>query len=639
MRPSLPPASVIPLLLLGLLHGTSDAQAESGPPLTSERQLTEARLPPTSSNRLSAAFDGANFLLVWSDVRGATPDIYGARISPAGELLAPGVFPISTAANEQQAPDVAFNGITFLVTWSDHRAGDAWSIYGARVTTTGTLLDANGLLLSLGLVGAEKYTPSVACTGTECLVTWSDRRTNSSWDILGVAVDANGVVTSAGDQVISGVNRGQFSPELVRVDTSYFAAWSDQRDFPDYGVYGTPINRSGQPTGSAGTGLGLKVSDASERPALVWDGANTWVAWTNTLASPSAPAIHLRSTQAAGGPVTMGEFTRRPALAFDGTSVWLAYESELPNLEHRVVARRFTRAGQAVDSAPFVLSGADPGASVPHLASDGQGHVLVAYASHEPGVPHEAVERLFYRVATALPAGAVCTGDAECASGTCASGRCCDRRCDQACETCLRAEGASADGVCGPAASRVCRAAASVCDVEERCTGRATTCPQDALARDDTACGEELVCRAGACQPTPPSFRGRLKARAVCGAAAEYHPNHSPDVLGAGPFTFSVDQGPEGLAVDPATGALQWIPDRSVQGSFTAQLHVTGPGGTAVEPMSIDVDCPGPIALDVACGCSGGGEGPWLWVLPGLLAWAWRRRVSPRCCAENRRSG
>jgi MYXO-CTERM domain-containing protein len=534
-----------------LLIATSAARAASLPSLTPERQLTGAQLPPANTDRLSAAFDGTGFLLVWADQRGSSLDIYGARISRGGELLEPGAFPISTAVNEQSSPDVAFNGTHFLVTWNDHRTGNAWSIYAARVSTTGTVLDATGLPLSIGTTGEEKFVPSVACEGAECLVIWSERRSGSSWDILGVTVDASGAVTSAADQVISGVNRGQFVPELTRERTGYFAAWSDQRDFPDYGIHGASITRSGQAGNPSGMVLGSRISDTFERPALAWDGTNTWVAWTNTLLTPSTPTIYLRTTQGAAVAVTSGELTRRPALAFDGTWVWLAYESELPTAEHGVAARRFTTAGQAVDTAPFSLSGTDPGASVPHLASDGQGHVLVAYASHAPGAQHDTLDRLFYRVATALPGGAECSQDTLCASGTCTSGRCCDRRCDQACETCLHAEGASADGVCGPA-TRVCRAAASVCDVEERCDGKATTCPADERAKDETACGTELVCRAGGCQPLTP---------------------------------------------------------------------------------------PEPLELRVGCGCSGGGEGPWLLVLPGLLAGAWRRRVSPRCCAESRRSG
>ncbi len=639
MRPSCLPVCLLPLLLSGLLLAASDAQAETVPSLSAAQQLTGARLPAPGSDRLSAAFDGTNFLLVWADVRSGAPDIYGARISLTGELRDPGAFPISTAPDEQSVPDVAFNGTSFLVTWNDHRAGDAWHIYAARVSTTGTVLDPNGLVLSGGPTGTQKFVPSVDCVGAECLVIWSERRPNTSWDILGVTVNALGVVTSAGDQVISTVSQGQFVPELTREGTGFFAAWSDQRSAADFGIYGTPVTRLGQPAAAAGTALGLRENSTYERPALAWDGANTWVAWTHTLLTPSTPSIMLGKTQTVWEAVTTGEVTRRPALAFDGTSLWLAYESDLPNGEHRVVARRFTRDRQAVEAAPFLLSGTDPGASVPHLASDGQGHVLVAYASHDPSVPHDTVDRLFYRVATALPGGAVCTGDTECSSGTCVNGKCCDRRCDQACETCLRAEGASADGVCSPAAPRVCRAAASVCDVEERCDGKAVTCPEDGVARDDTKCGTELVCRAGACEPTPPRFRGALKANAVCGAAAEYQQKGAPAVTGAGPFAFSVEQGPEGLTVDPATGALQWIPTRAEKGSHTVQLRATGPGGTAVETLSIDVECPEPHDLRVACGCSGGGEGVWLWALPGVLAWARRRRVSPRCCAGSRRSG
>ncbi|MDY7226215.1 putative Ig domain-containing protein [Hyalangium rubrum] len=619
------PPRILALLLLALLFAPLEARPQGAPLLTPEQQLPGAQLP-VELNRLSAAFDGTNFLLVWSDVRGSDPDIYGARISVAGELLAPGAFPISTAPGEQSFPDVAFNGTNFLVTWNDSRTGDASNIYGVLVSTAGAIRDPGQFKLSTGPSGTEKYVPSVDCVGSECLVIWSERRATTSWDILGVTVNASGTVTSAGDQVISGVNRGQYVPEVVRAGPGYVAAWSDQRDASAYGIYGVEVSATAQPATATGTDIEAQASSTYERPALVWDGTSTWAAWTNTLLNPSAPAIHLRGTPSSTQAVTFGEVTRNPALAFDGHWLWVAYEFELPNAEHGVNARRFDRNGLAVETAPFPLSGTDPGASVPHLASDGQGHVLVVYASHDLAAPHATTDRLIYRVATSLAPGAVCGGDAECSTGTCADGRCCDRRCDGVCETCRLAEGASADGVCGLATARVCRPAASTCDVAERCDGNQKGCPADVLAADETSCGTEAVCRAGGCQFLPPRFLALSRAQAVCGQAARYEGDTPPTVAGAGPYTFSVEGGPEGLTVEPSTGALRWVPERAAKGSHSAALRVTGPGGSAVETLSITVECPEPHDLRVACGCTGGGEGPWLLALSGLLAGAWRRR-------------
>ena len=71
------------------------------------------------------AFDGTNYLVVWTDYRGGATKVYGARVSPDGTVLDQSGFAISAAGS---APAVAFDGTNYLVVWSDQD-----SIVGARV--------------------------------------------------------------------------------------------------------------------------------------------------------------------------------------------------------------------------------------------------------------------------------------------------------------------------------------------------------------------------------------------------------------------------------------------------------------------------------------------------------------------------
>ena len=57
-------------------------------------------------------------------------------------------FPISNAPSSQWGPHIAFDGTNAFVVWSDGRSGNG-DIYGARVSQAGTVLDPQGIAVSL----------------------------------------------------------------------------------------------------------------------------------------------------------------------------------------------------------------------------------------------------------------------------------------------------------------------------------------------------------------------------------------------------------------------------------------------------------------------------------------------------------
>ncbi len=86
-------------------------------------------------------------------------DIYGARVSQGGIVLEPNGIPISTEYYEQMAPSVTFDGTRYFVVWEDWRSGWDGDIYGARVLTSGVVVDTYGLELVNQL--ASRYLPKV----------------------------------------------------------------------------------------------------------------------------------------------------------------------------------------------------------------------------------------------------------------------------------------------------------------------------------------------------------------------------------------------------------------------------------------------------------------------------------------------
>ena len=96
----------------------------------------------------AVAFDGTNYLVVWTDLRsGTSSDIYGARVSRAGTVREPAGFAISAAPGDQDSPQVAVNG-SFLVVWRDRRSGTNWDVYGNRVNGAGGVLDGDGFAIA-----------------------------------------------------------------------------------------------------------------------------------------------------------------------------------------------------------------------------------------------------------------------------------------------------------------------------------------------------------------------------------------------------------------------------------------------------------------------------------------------------------
>ncbi len=78
---------------------------------------------------------------------------------------------VSSAADVQITPEVAYGNDNYMVVWADARIGDDFNIYGARVSPDGTVLDPDGILIGRDS-NEGQYEPSIAFTGTRFFVVW-----------------------------------------------------------------------------------------------------------------------------------------------------------------------------------------------------------------------------------------------------------------------------------------------------------------------------------------------------------------------------------------------------------------------------------------------------------------------------------
>jgi len=196
----------------------------------------------------SIGFDpvAQRFLVAWTDYRSGTEyDIYGQIVSADGTLIG-GDIPISTAVDDQDVLSLAYDPVfqRFLVVWMDYRSGTEYDIYGQIVSPDGTLIGGN---FTISTAADWQDWPSVAYdpVAQRFLVAWSDYRSGTDYDIYGQLVSTDGTLIG-GDFSISTAAYDQWGPSLAYdpVGQHFLMVWTDTRnttDWPEYDIFGRPI--------------------------------------------------------------------------------------------------------------------------------------------------------------------------------------------------------------------------------------------------------------------------------------------------------------------------------------------------------------------------------------------------------------
>jgi hypothetical protein len=191
-------------------------------------------------------FGGAGHLVVWSDIRPdpviyRDSDIYGARVDVSGTVLDPDGIVISTADNMQVDPAVAFDGENYLVIWGDARNSPPFNIYGARITVSGAVLDADGIKISAAAsYGGYPTSLDVGFDGTDYFAVWQLATIGSRYDILGARVSVSGVVLDPDGFGISTSESNQQYPVIGAGSAGQLLiAYSSYTPPPTYGSHRT----------------------------------------------------------------------------------------------------------------------------------------------------------------------------------------------------------------------------------------------------------------------------------------------------------------------------------------------------------------------------------------------------------------
>lgn len=219
------------LLTLCLTTSLVSADLDFGPLLNSDLLISTTA---PSGDQAAVAFDGQNYLVVWSQLTEYQEDelaldIYGRLVSKIG-LPITEPFPIIAKPANQTQPDVAFNGVNYLVVWHDNHGSASWDTINGRAVSPSGIPLGDEKVISLAQENT-RYSPAVASNGADFMVVWQENSNFSSTfsDIHGrqINIDGEGQVIP-GEATWTSIRPGQqFNPAIAFGGGRYLVTWSE----------------------------------------------------------------------------------------------------------------------------------------------------------------------------------------------------------------------------------------------------------------------------------------------------------------------------------------------------------------------------------------------------------------------------
>jgi len=467
----------IALDLPGRLLDESAYPAELDPTISAVLSTSDAA---TNHTDMDLAWSpGQNrYLLSFFQQSGTTPHVYSVRFGAEGDVADGAPLLTSTSSNEKTRLRVLGTPAGWIVSWMDRRNVNANSY-------TYDLL-YRSVLSSLGPSATKQQSLSWAYDSVltdlgVSFVGYASYGTTSTWyhEIDRVAAGAS----SSQVEKLATVS-GEVAGVLAEGDLTvwWMASGSDPGlyVFGDRGVihYETAPWANGRALASNGSGVYLFT-------------------FTTTEAAPSENTLRALLLDAHGSalvaPLDLGPLDAidsGTAVAWDGTHFVILAGGKVSTSVYRISAD-----GHIVDPAPeVVLQHAYGERRKIVAASDGAGHVLMAYRLTSQGGATIETRLLDFNAPGDRAQGAACSSGFSCATGLCVDGVCCDSACGYGsaddCQACSISAGAPHDGECTLLdSSQECRVARGACDVTEVCSGTSPECPADIVRPTQTPCG------------------------------------------------------------------------------------------------------------------------------------------------------
>lgn len=329
----------------------------------------------------AVARDGDVHLVVWTDRRSADTgaDIYGARIRISdGAILDPGGFPICVEPGDQVGARLAAEAGTFLVAWTDRRAGND-DVYAARVRGN-EVLDPGGFVVSASLLetgggAADELRPFVAGSGDGMwLVAWEDwrRRAEYQGEVFVARIDADGTLLDPGGiRATTGDGGRDRLGGLVSNGRAFVALHGDGMF-----AHASVVRPDGSVLPEIAVG-GSAAPFATGATAIATDGEGFLALWNQyDDAGGTAPQLRGRvlspEGEPLGGDFSLGNAYDDPAVAWTGSD-FLVVNGAPTETGHALFGARVSSGGTLAPGEPMLLA-RDAGSAA---AASGAGIVLV----------------------------------------------------------------------------------------------------------------------------------------------------------------------------------------------------------------------------------------------------------------------
>jgi hypothetical protein len=368
-----------------------------------ERTLSTDLSVPADSPTI--AWDGDDFLVVWSGRRGGETDLFAMRVGPAGDPIDQSQRPLITSPGNQNHPSLAWDGDEFLLVWEDDRSG-VGRLYGAHVTSRLEVVEPRGFQIAGGRY--EQSSPLVTWTGSHFAVIWTETVGGSNGLDLYEAVlkPTAGTTVPQGMPLAAGPG-DQFQPAVAWGPDAGVLAWSDDRSngaTPSLtDLFATRIGVDGHrldPNDLLVTG----ASGSQSHPSLAWDGTQFDLVWLDqrqggaliygtTLtvrdglrdsARNPGGGIPITSGPAQNGPPVLAALLDQITPSMNGrvVGIW----TERGREQQLVVGRVWTNGFEPMPSliGPVMYIQTETAPSV-QIAATGRGELLMVWAATLPG--------------------------------------------------------------------------------------------------------------------------------------------------------------------------------------------------------------------------------------------------------------